>query len=128
MISKKETKTGSRYEVRFREPNGKERSKTFRTRKEAESYERAQKTMLEKGNWIDVTKSKISLYVYAEQWLSERNLALRSREAYESVLKLHIYPHFGDIELARISPSDVRTGIRGSLLKHQRPTGCCEQY
>ena len=119
MIEKRSAKSGPRYEVRFRAPNGKELSKTFRTRKEAESYERSQKTLLERGAWVDTAKAKISLYVYAEQWLFERNLALRSREAYESVLKLHIYPHFGETELGRISPSDVRTWHSG--LKHQAP-------
>jgi hypothetical protein len=37
MIAKKQTRSGeSRYEVRLRGLDGKERSRTFRTRKEAE--------------------------------------------------------------------------------------------
>ena len=43
VIEKRHTRNGEvRYDVRYRGADGKERSKTFRTKKDAERYERAQ--------------------------------------------------------------------------------------
>ena len=42
-----------RYDVRYRGPDGKEHCKTFHAKKEAEKYEREQRTALDKGAWID---------------------------------------------------------------------------
>lgn len=54
MIDRKTTRTGdARYEVRLRGSDGKERSRTFRTRKESERYERAQHQALDSGLWVD---------------------------------------------------------------------------
>lgn len=62
MIDKRATHAGqARYEVRLRGIDGKERSRTFRTRREAESYERAQRTSIDHGLWVDPNGGKVTL-------------------------------------------------------------------
>ena len=62
MIDKRRTRAGDvRYEVRYRGVDGKERSKTFRTKKDAERYERSQHTAMERGMWVDPQKGRITL-------------------------------------------------------------------
>lgn len=69
MITKKSTKSGEpRYEVRHRGPDGKERSRTFRTKKEAERYVRNQQTAVDAGTWIDPTAGKTTLGQWASEW------------------------------------------------------------
>jgi hypothetical protein len=41
------------YEVRLRDPGGKEYSRTFETRKVAEAYEVEQRAARARGGWVD---------------------------------------------------------------------------
>ena len=68
MIDRKLTRNGHvRHEVRCRAADGKERSRTFLTKKEAERHERAQMTAMERGIWVDPQKGRMTF----EQWAIE---------------------------------------------------------
>ncbi len=65
---------------------------------------------LERGTWIDPDAGKVTFAAYADRWLTERpELRPRTRELYEGQLRLHINPVLGDLELAQITPSRIRT-------------------
>lgn len=69
MIAKRRTRSGEvRYDVRYRGTDGKERSRTFRTRKEAERYERAQHTAIDQGVWVDPRSGRVTLRSWAVEW------------------------------------------------------------
>ena len=66
MITKKSTRSGeARYEVRLRGPDGKERSRTFRTKKEAERHERNHHAAVDAGTWIDPRAGRTTLEAWA---------------------------------------------------------------
>jgi integrase len=110
MIKRRTTAGGTRYDVRFRGPDGRERSRSFRTRKDAERYEREQRTALDRGNRIDPRHAGLTFDDYAGRWLSERHeLRPRTVELYRSLLRCHIVPKFGPLALGKISPSAVRS-------------------
>ncbi|MGH2927249.1 MAG: phage integrase central domain-containing protein, partial [Solirubrobacteraceae bacterium] len=109
MIERRPTKAGSRYEVRLRGPDGKERSRSFRTRKDAERYEREQRAALDKGSWIDPRHASLTMGAYADRWIAERHdLRPRTVELYRSLLRVHILPSFGELPLGKIAPSAIR--------------------
>src|SRR3546814_2510174 len=69
MIDKRMTRAGeARYEVRLRGTDGKERSRTFRTKKEAERYERAHHAAIDSGVWIDPRAGRVTLTSWAAEW------------------------------------------------------------
>lgn len=69
MIDRRRTAHGNvRYEVRMRGGDGRERSRTFRTKKEAERYERSQHTALEQGLWVDPRAGKVTLEAWSAEW------------------------------------------------------------
>jgi len=45
---------GVRYDARLRDPTGRAYSRTFRTKREAEAFESAQRTDRNRGTWFDV--------------------------------------------------------------------------
>lgn len=98
------------YDVRLRPPDGgKEYSKTFRTRKEAERYQAAELVDKARGAWIDPRKGRVTLADYCAGWLAQRHdLRSSTRELYDGLLRRKIIPVLGDVELAAISPSTVR--------------------
>lgn len=109
-IEKRSSKRhGQVYEVRLRDPRGREYSRSFRTRREAAAFEAQQRADRSRGSWMDPRGGKLTLRAFAEQWMNQKSdLTPATRVLYEGELRLHILPVLGDIELARLSPSDVR--------------------
>jgi hypothetical protein len=65
---------------------------------------------LDRGAWIDPDAGSISLADFATAWLAERpGLRARTRELYESELRLHILPVLGDVPLRQMSSARVRS-------------------
>ena len=110
MIERKATKSGPRYEVRLRGPDGRERSRSFRTLRDAERYEREQRRSLDRGDWIDPRNATVTFDTYAHRWLRQRtDLRPRTVELYESLLRRHLVPEFGSLPVGKITPSIVRS-------------------
>jgi integrase len=113
MIKKKTTRGGeTRYEVRVRGTDGKERSKTFRTRKEAERHERAQLTAIAGGVWIDPRAGRVTLRAWAMEWQrTVLHLRPSTQRIYEANLRLHVLPELGEMELSKLTPSMLRAWL-----------------
>jgi integrase len=119
VIQRKMTSAGdARYEVRFRGRDGKERSRTFRTRKEAERYERSQHDALDRGVWVDPRSGKVTLEAWAKEWQrTVVHLRRSTKRIYDANLRNHIIPDLGDIELGKLTPSMLRAWLAGLLVK-----------
>ena len=113
MIDKRTTRSGeARYEVRVRGTDGKERSRTFRTKKEAERHERAHHAALDSGVWIDPRAGRVTLAAWAREWQrTVVHLRPRTRKIYDVNLRIHILPELGDYELAKLTPSMLRAWL-----------------
>jgi len=84
-------------------------SGTFAAKADAQAWLANEEVDHRRGAWIDPTVGKVTLRDYSARWLSRRpELAIRTREFYEDLLRLHILPELGSSTLADISPSKVR--------------------
>jgi integrase len=110
MISKRVTSSGeARYEVRARGTDGKERSRTFRTKKDAERYEREHQAAVDRGVWIDPRAGRVTLSAWASEWQrTVVHLRPKTRKNYDVNLRNHILPVLGDYDLAKLTPSMLR--------------------
>ena len=62
-----------------------------------------------RGAWIDPSAGQVTIKKYADEWIAHRpDLAVRTRELYEDLLKLHILPPLGQTTIAGLTPSKVR--------------------
>ncbi len=96
MIERRTTSSGQvRYEVRLRAPDGRERSRTFRSKAEAKAYEAAEVAKRARGEWIDPRQASIAFEEVAAEWL-ESNPAKRASTWVrdEMTLRLQLLPHF----------------------------------
>ena len=128
MIKKRATASGPRYDVRFRGPDGKERSKSFRTKKDAERYERDQRTALDRRNWIDPRHASLTFEGYAVRWLAlgvGRNgdpLSPTTKELYDLLWRRWLKPTFGSLALGDITLETVRTWLAKARNEHPGST------
>jgi integrase len=126
-----DTATGraTRYDVRYRDPSGKQRKRTFRTAREAERFARKIEVEKESGGYVDPNAGRTTFADYADSWLDHRpKLRPRTREFYEGLLRNHINPTFGDQQINRITPSAVRTWWAQLHRGHLSEVSCAKAY
>jgi len=101
---------GDTYEVRLRGGDGRERSQSFKTKKDAERYERDQLMARDRGTWIDPNAGKVTLADWCTEWQRTIvHLRPSSRRIYADNLRLHVLPTLGSVTLGKITPSAVRS-------------------
>jgi integrase len=119
-----------RYRVRYVEPGGRERSRTFALRRDAEAFLAATAHQVRAGEYVDPDAGRVALEDYAEAWRRRRLHRATTAASYETRLRRHVYPVLGgrplgqlrtdELEewqsglLASMSPSTAR-GVRGIL-------------
>lgn len=110
-IEKYRTASGYRYRVRWSLPSGERRSKSFKLRKDAESYLRLVEADRMRGITHDSRSSREDFLSYARRWLEARDPALAPRtvELYRSQLNRWLLPTFADSKLSNITTERVRT-------------------
>lgn len=109
------------YDVRLRDPHGRVYKRTFRTKREAERFQAGELTDRARGAWVDPRLGRVTLGDYGGQWLANRpDLRPRTRELYQGLLRLHIVPALGHLEIGAITTSVVRSW-RAGMLEAPRP-------
>lgn len=94
---------------------------TFETKRDADTFLARVRTELSKGRWVDPTASAVSLRVYADRWMEQHpGLRPRTRELYESELRLHILPALGDVAIGDLTVASVRAW-RSAMLRAGSP-------
>jgi integrase len=106
---------GKRYRVRYLDPSGAERSKSFDKKGDAEFFLTEVKAELQRGTYVDPQAGKITLRKYAEDWLAGQTFEATTRERVRQRLDKHILPSLGDKTLGSIAgrPSTVQAWMRG---------------
>ncbi|MGK2884254.1 MAG: tyrosine-type recombinase/integrase [Rhodococcus sp. (in: high G+C Gram-positive bacteria)] len=105
------------FEVRFRAPDGRERSRSFKTITEAKRYEREQLVERDRGTWVDPRSGRMTLNEWAEQWQKTLvHLRPNSRRIYSDNLRLHVLPKVGDVELGPIRLTSITTEVARAWL------------
>ncbi|MFF4715040.1 tyrosine-type recombinase/integrase [Streptomyces eurythermus] len=81
---------------------------TFETKKAAEVWLSQVEADLSRGDWRAPDAGAVNFRVYAEKWVEERELAVRTEDLYKHLLRLHILPTFAELDLDEITAPRVR--------------------
>jgi integrase len=81
---------------------------TFETKTNALCWLTELEAEILRGQWIDPDAGKLPFRAYADEWLRERQLRPKSRQLYEGLLRLHLYPTFGEMPIGDIRERHVR--------------------
>ena len=98
-----------RWQARYAGPDGQpvRAPSTFATKGDAGRWLDGIRTDMDRGRWIDPTAGRVPLDTYAGPG-SAIDRCDPDRELYEGLLRLHILPTLGAIELARLTPPKIR--------------------
>ena len=105
-----------RYRARYRAPDGKERSKVFDRRVDAERWLSTQTADVARGQWIDPAFGRMTFAEWVKRWeASLHDLRPTTRELNLGVVRNYLLPRFGGWPLARIATSDVAEMVTADI-------------
>lgn len=98
--------------ARYRGPDGRQHSKSFRRKIDAEKWLALEESKAIKGEWVDPSAGILTYREWSEKWLSGlHSIKPKTFAGYESLLRSRVVPTFGDTELRRITTSAVRSWV-----------------
>lgn len=112
-ISAYETTVGKRYRVRYRKPDHSQTDKRgFRTKREAEDFLSSVEVSKLRGEWVDPTRSRITVGEWAERWYeAQLQLKATTLSGYRYTLDRHVIPVWGAVRLVDIGHADVQAWV-----------------
>lgn len=99
-----------RYQARYPGPDGVLRpaATTFPTEADADAWLDQTEAKMVLGEWFNPDGGLVPFGNYADEWLTDRPLASKTRQTYEGLLRLHVKPTLGMIRLADLDGRMVR--------------------
>ena len=113
---------GARWRARYRDQNGRSRSKTFDRKADAESFLARTVSDMARGEWIDPRAARVPFNELADMWWETTvKLAPTTRRGYWQLLQTHVRPYFGSRRQNSIQWIDVERFIAAKLTAGHSP-------
>lgn len=97
------------YYARYRDAEGKSRSKSCARKADATKYLAQVIVDLNQGTYIAPADGRITFRTYAGQWAAIQHHRKTTADGVDRALRLHIFPVIGDRTLASLRPSDMQS-------------------
>jgi integrase len=112
------------WRVRYRDPTGRERSRSFARKADADRFMATIQADLIRGAWTDPRLSKTTLAEWSERWLvTKTHLKPKTLAGYRSNLNAHVLPAFGDYQLRHIDRMAVEEWLADLQASGLGPSG-----
>lgn len=99
------------FQADWRDPTGRKRSKTFKTKREASAFLAETESSMNQGAYVDPHAGKARFGAFAERWAASRDVDARSAERVRSVMRTHLLPRWGQWPLAKIEHLAVQAWV-----------------
>jgi len=122
-------KRDGKYRVRYRDPVGQQRSRTFRRKADADRFSREVEVDKDRGQWIDPRGADVALAVWVDTFMTfARSLAPTTQQTYQRDLNRYVLPRFGAVRLGRLSPEEIETWLNDELAAGLAPSSVHRHY
>ena len=112
---------GRRWLACWIDPDGKEKSRVFRTLADADRHWRSMETDKARGDYHDPAADKALFSDFGKRWLESRVVDPSTILRYETAYRLHVSPSFGHSQVGAIKPSRIQAWI-GQLTERFEPS------
>lgn len=114
---------GSTWRARYYGPDGRERSKSFKRKSDAERWLSQQRSFIAQGDWTDPALGRITFGEYALAWLDSRtDLKPKTRHNQHSLLALHVLPTWGNVPLSKMTYEGLSSWVGRLALRGLGPS------
>ena len=103
--------TGMRWQVRYRNPEGQSRNKSFIRQVDAEKFASSIEYELNRGSYFDPKLGQIKFKDLADQWFANRTVNPSMIKQNDIHLRHHILPYWGERAVGSIKNSDIQNWI-----------------
>jgi len=107
MASVRTTPQGT-FQVLYRDPIGRQHSKTFKRKTDANRYRSTVETDKLRGDWLDPRLARLTVAEWAERWFDTMTQAPKTQEVYEGHLRNWVIPMLGTVAVANLDKAMVR--------------------
>jgi len=112
------------WRVRYRDPLGRERSRSFTRKADADRFMATVQADLIRGDWTDPRLSRITVEEWAERWLrTKSHLKPKTLAGYRSNLQAHVTPAFGGYQLRHVDRMAVEEWVADLQASGLGPSG-----
>lgn len=121
-IAKRQTASGVRYDVTYRNPEGKQRRKTFDRKKDADTFGKTVEADVVHGTYVD-RSNPITVASFARSWVeSQEHLRDTTRMRQLSMIRAHIEgTRLGSLRVVDVTTDDIQTWVYGRA-EHLAPS------
>lgn len=101
-----------RWEARYRDPSGRQRTRTFTAQADAKAFLKTTEATVLQGSWINPAGGKMLFGVWAEDWwLTTTNLRRSTRLRNRGYLERYLLPRFAGEPLSALNQAMIRTWV-----------------
>ena len=120
-VERRRLKTRVSWRVRYTDPEGHEKSRSFTRKVDAEAFATSISHQMLAGSYVDPAAGRQTLQSYLEEWRqAQSHHRPRTAKSTQQRFERMVYPHLGDVPLARLRPSMI-AAWQTTLLKTYSP-------
>jgi len=108
------------YRANWRDETGRQKAKSFRTKKEAAGFLAQVEAALHRGLYVDPHVGRQLFGGYALRWLASRTTELTTAARDASIMRANVLPRWGDVPIGKIDHMAVQTWV-SELAKRRAP-------
>jgi integrase len=99
------------YRANWRDAAGRQRAKTFSTKREAKTYLAEVEAAVSRGLYVDPHAGRLRFGAYAARWLTARNDEITTAARDASIMRNHVVARWGTTPLAKIDHLAVQQWV-----------------
>ncbi|MFT4087607.1 MAG: site-specific integrase [Gordonia sp. (in: high G+C Gram-positive bacteria)] len=122
-IERYSTRSGRRYRVRYRKPDGRQTDKRgFTTKAAAEAWAATNTVSINTGSWIDPRFASRTVGDLGAQWIQRQtHLKPSAFKPISTAWRLRVEPRWGAVPIGAIKPSEVQSWLSGLKKVPRKP-------
>ena len=122
-------KRGRRYRAKYRDPLGRQRSKSFTLKADAERFVREMDVAIDRGAWLDPRDADIPVAVWAAEFLAlSRRLSPTTVQTYRRDLEKYVVPRFGSYRIGRLPADEIENWLNDEVAAGLAPSSVHRHY
>ncbi|HEX2062906.1 MAG TPA: site-specific integrase, partial [Acidimicrobiales bacterium] len=118
-----------RYRARYRDPLGRQRSRSFARKADAQRFLVEMEAEKARGSWIDPRDAEMPVAVWADEFMRlGRRLSPTTQQTYARDLDRYVLPRFGAYRIGRLPADEIENWLNDEIDAGIAPSSVHRHY